>query len=243
MLQPAFAKQQPSETAARYAVYFAPPPGSPLERFGAVWLGRDCESGAALDQPRLSGIAPERLAAVTEAPRHYGFHATLKAPFALSPQHGAADLLSAVAAFANRQAPVAAPPLRLGRLDGFLALLLAAPSDSVGGLAAACVAAFEGFRASATADDAARRESAGLSPRQRALLQRWGYPYVMEEFRFHMTLTARLDDAESDAIEAALAPLVAPLCRDPLIIDAVSVFVQDDRATPFRLAARYALAG
>jgi hypothetical protein len=29
--------------------------------------------------------------------------------------------------------------------------------------------------------------------RQRNYLDRWGYPYVMEEFRFHMTLTGRLD--------------------------------------------------
>jgi len=243
MLQPASAKRLSSEAAARYAVYFAPTPGGPLERFGAAWLGRDAATGAALAQPALAGIDPGRLAAITEAPRHYGFHATLKPPFALSPQHGAADLLAAVAAFANRQAPVVAPPLTLGRLDGFLALVLAAPSDGVGSLAAACVAAFEGFRAPASAEDMARREAAGLSPRQRALLHRWGYPYVIEEYRFHMTLTGRIDAAESDTVAAALAPLAAALCRDPLIIDALSVFVQGDRSQPFRLAARYPLTG
>jgi putative phosphonate metabolism protein len=243
MLQPAVAQQRTSETAPRYAVYFAPAAGSALDRFGSAWLGRDLVTGAALAQPSLAGIAPARLAAITEAPRHYGFHATLKPPFALSPQHCAADLLSAVAAFANRQAPVAAPPLCLGRLAGFLALVLSAPSDGVASLAAACVAAFEGFRAPAPAEEVARREAAGLSPRQRALLYRWGYPYVMEEYRFHMTLTGRLDAAEADAVAAALAPLVAPLEGKPLVIDALSVFVQDDRGRPFRLAARYPLAG
>lgn len=243
MLQPAFAKPRTSETATRYAVYFAPAADSALDRFGSAWLGRDSASGAVLTQPVLPGVAPERLAAFTEAPRHYGFHATLKPPFALSPQHGAADLLSAVAAFANRQAPVAAPPLCLGRLSGFLALVLSAPSDGVAALAAACVAAFEGFRAPASAEDIARREAAGLSPRQRALLHRWGYPFVMEEYRFHMTLTGKLDAIEGDAVAAGLAPLVAPLGREPLVIDALSVFVQDDRSQPFRLGARYPLAG
>ena len=204
MLQPAFAKQRASETATRYAVYFAPAPDSALDRFGSAWLGRDSVTGATLAQPALAGIAPARLAAITEAPRRYGFHATLKPPFALSPQHGTADLLSAVAAFANRQAPVTAPPPCLGRLDGFLALVLSAPSDGVAALAAACVAAFEGFRAPAAPDDIARREAAGLTPRQRALLHRWGYPFVMEEYRFHMTLTGRLARGEGDAVRAAL---------------------------------------
>src|SRR5262249_2220033 len=41
--------------------------------------------------------------------------------------------------------------------------------------------------------DRARRNPARLTPRQRDYLERWGYPYVMEEFRFHMTLTGRLE--------------------------------------------------
>jgi putative phosphonate metabolism protein len=243
MLQPAFASRRTSEIAARYAVYFAPAAGSALDRFGSAWLGRDSESGAVLAQPLLPGIAPARLGALTEAPRRYGFHATLKPPFSLSPQHCAADLLAAVAAFASRQAPIVAPPLRLARLAGFLALVLSEPSDSVGALAAACVAAFEGFRAEASPEDVARREAAGLTPRQRALLQRWGYPFVMDEYRFHMTLTGRLDDEEGQALMTALMPLVAPFGREPLVIDALSVFVQDDRAAPFRIAARFPLSG
>jgi putative phosphonate metabolism protein len=243
MLQSAFATRRTSETAARYAVYFAPEAGSALDRFGSAWLGRDSATGAALAQPHLPAMAPARLGAITEAPRHYGFHATLKPPFSLSPQHGPADLLGAVAAFASRQAPITAPPLRLARMAGFLALVLSEPSDGVGALAAACVAAFEGFRAPATPEDVARRKAAGLTPRQRALLDRWGYPFVMDEYRFHMTLTGRLDDDEGQAVLAALMPLAAPFGHEPLVIDALSVFVQDHPTVPFRLAARYALTG
>jgi putative phosphonate metabolism protein len=243
MSQPAFVPRRLSEGAARYAVYFAPSAGGALDRFGSAWLGRDAVAGAPLAQPHLSGITPERLAAITAAPRHYGFHATLKPPFILSPRHCAGDLLGAVAAFASREAPVVAPPLRLARLAGFLALVLSEPSEPVGALAAACVAAFEGFRAPDTPEDVARREAAGLTPRQRALLQRWGYPHVMDEYRFHMTLTGRLDEAEGAAVAAALAPLAAPFGREPLTIDALSVFAQENRAAPFRLVARYALTG
>jgi hypothetical protein len=81
-----------------------------------------------------------------------------------------------------------------------------------------------------------------LSPAQEALLDRWGYPYVMEEFRFHMTLTARLDDEEGIAVARELGPLVEPLCGAPLPIDAISLFHQSDRDTPFRALRRYVLA-
>ena len=61
--------------------------------------------------------------------------------------------------------------------------------------------------------------------------------------RFHMTLTARLDAAEGMAVSEALAPLVAPLCRAPLAVDAVSLFHQPSGDAPFRLLRRYRLAG
>ena len=37
-----------------------------------------------------------------------------------------------------------------------------------------------------------RRRKAGLSAAQEKMLLRWGYPYVLDEFRFHLTLTGRL---------------------------------------------------
>jgi hypothetical protein len=68
---------------ARFAVYFAPAPGSDLETFGCGWLGRGLR-GEDLPQPLVTGVAPARLAEITRSPRHYGFHGTLKAPFALA---------------------------------------------------------------------------------------------------------------------------------------------------------------
>ena len=68
----------------RYAIYYAPEPGSELAAFGAQWLGRDPETGATIEQPVLLGVRPERLAEITAAPRLYGFHGTLKAPMHLA---------------------------------------------------------------------------------------------------------------------------------------------------------------
>lgn len=230
-------------TEARYAVYFAPEPGSALAGFGAAWLGYDAATGAVVPPPTLAGIGAERLQAITAEPRRYGFHATLKPPFFLAEGGELEALGEAVAALAGSLAAFAAPPLRLSRLSGFLALTLSAPCPAVRALADRCVEALDRFRAPSTPAELARRRRARLSPRQDALLERWGYPYVMDEFRFHMTLTARLDAAEGAAAAAALAPLVAPLCRAPLAVDAISLFHRPSGDAGFRLLRRYPLAG
>jgi hypothetical protein len=87
---------RPVEDEPRYAIYFVPPPGSPLACFGAVWLGYDVANGAEPPQPRLPEIAPERLRNITAEPRRYGFHATLKPPFSLAAGATAEELGEAV---------------------------------------------------------------------------------------------------------------------------------------------------
>ncbi len=225
--------------SARYAVYFAPPPGSALAEFGAVWLGRDCADGTARAQPAVDGLSPTRLAEITTSPRHYGFHGTLKPPFALADGCCEADLLAAVAAFAAARAGFDAPPLRVAALSGFTALVLSAPCPAMRDLAADCVRDLDRFRAPAGAAELARRRAAGLSPRQDALLRAWGYPYVMDEFRFHMTLTERLPAADRAVVMAALAPLAAPVTEAPLQVDGIAVFHQPDRESPFNLLRRF----
>jgi len=229
--------------SGRYAIYFAPGPGTALARFGAEWLGYDVAAGTAATQAAAPGVDLDRLRAITAEPRHYGFHATLKPPFALAPGTDAEGLVEAIAALAAHVAPFATPSLRLARIAGFLALTLAEPCPAMQALADRCVREFDRFRAPLADTELQRRRRAGLSPRQEALLQRWGYPYVMDEFRFHMTLTARLAAEESAIVERALAPLVAPLCAAPLAVDAVSLFHQPAHDAPFRLLQRYRLSG
>jgi putative phosphonate metabolism protein len=219
---------------ARYAVYYAPTPGSPLDAFGAGWLGQ-----ADADPLAMPGFAAPRLAEIVEPARHYGFHATLKPPFVLAPGRTIDDLEWELTHFAAGQTPFAAPPLGLAALDGFLALTLSAPCPAMAALAESCVRGFDMFRMPPTETELAQRRRAGLTPRQDALLERWGYPYVMAEFRFHMTLSCRLDTEERERLRRGLAPLVAPLCAAPLPVDAVTLFVQRDRASPFRAERRY----
>lgn len=229
--------------SGRYAIYFAPAAASPLARFGAAWLGYDVATGEVLAPPAIAGIAPDRLRAITAEPRRYGFHATLKPPFVLADGFDAAALDAEAAALARRSAGFVAPRLRLSCISGFRALTLSAACPAMQLLADACVSELDRFRAPPAAAELARRRRADLSPHQEALLARWGYPYVMDEFRFHMTLTQRLDTKEGAVIERILAPLVAPLCRTPLPVDAISLFHQPDPDAPFRLIRRYPLAG
>jgi putative phosphonate metabolism protein len=232
-----------SADSGRYAIYFAPAPGSPLARFGAAWLGYDVATGETLPQPALAEIGPERLHAITAEPRRYGFHATLKPPFAPAEGHTAGELGEAVRALAGEQPSFDAPPLQLSCISGFWALTLSASCPPLHALADRCVSDLDRFRAPPVAEELARRRRARLTARQDELLARWGYPYVMEEFRFHLTLTARLDAAEGAVVARVLAPLVAPLCREPLAIDALSLFHQEHREAPFRLLRRHRLAG
>ncbi|MGF1624152.1 MAG: DUF1045 domain-containing protein, partial [Alphaproteobacteria bacterium] len=201
-----------SATGARYALYFAPPPQSALHRFGSRWLGRDAASGACIARPPVAGVTPERLAEITASPARYGFHATLKAPFRLADGCDEAGLVEAVATLLASREAFMSPSLRLERIDGWRALVLAAPCPQMQALCDELVAGLDRFRATPTpAEDARRLRDGRLSARQQALYRRWGYPHVFDQFRFHMTLTSPLDDAEGTLVDAALAPLVAPL--------------------------------
>ncbi len=228
--------------SGRHAVYLVPPEGSALEALGGAWLGRDAATGAALARPVLAGIDPALAEAVTEGPRFYGFHGTLKAPFALAAGRSAGDLLTAARRLAATRAAFALPALTVAALGRFVALVPAAPSPDLHALAAACVRELDAFRAPASAEETAARRAAGLSARQLAHLERWGYPHVFEDFHFHMTLTGPVvDDALRDRLVAALANRFASAVTRPGVVQALGLFHQPDRRTPFRQIARVPL--
>ncbi len=184
----------------RYALYFAPAPGSAWATAGACWLGRDAETGADLLQPQVDGVSAVQLARLTTAARRYGFHATLKAPFALAEGYTEDHLAAMATAFAAIQQTPLIEDLQVHAMGAFLALRPAQRSPAIDALAQHCVEYFDILRAPASAAELAKRRMTGLSARQDALLMRWGYPYAEEEFRFHMTLT--------DALKATDAPLL-----------------------------------
>ncbi|WP_291297357.1 DUF1045 domain-containing protein [Elioraea sp.] len=227
----------------RYAIYFAPPRDHALWHAGCALLGRDPESGAALHLPSLPGIDPARVAAITDEARRYGWHGTLKPPFALAEGTDAAGLHEALVRFLAIQAPFPMPTLMLAPLSGFLAVIPAAPSEALASLAADCVRAFDAFRRPPSQAELARRRRSGLDEEEERNLARWGYPYVMERFRFHMTLSCKLDEPERSAVAAAIAPRLADALATPLLADAVALYGEPAPGAPFVLLARYGFGG
>jgi putative phosphonate metabolism protein len=228
----------------RYAIYYAPQPG-PLADLGRAWLGWDAEAGkgAALRPEAEWPSLPVSRRELTKAPSKYGFHGTLKPPFVLSEGREVAGLHAATAALAPRLKRLKLDGMRVDEIGPFIALVPEGDTEELAALAGTLVEALDGFRAPPSDDEIARRRAAGLTRRQEVLLHRWGYPYVMEEFRFHITLTGAIrDDATRAQVRGALARLFAPLLDRPFRIDDVCLFGegQDGR---FRNLHRYPLQG
>ncbi len=208
----------------RYAVYYEPREGAFAFR--------------ANPQPVLPGIGDPR--EITSEPRRYGFHGTIRAPFRPTDGVDEAMIRDTVADLAGRLAPVTCDGLRLEVLDGFIALTPTGCEAALLALGAAVVEGTNDLRAPLTEAEIARRRPDRLSPRQRELLDRWGYPHVMEEFRFHLTLTDRLESPEP--VRAALEACFAPVLPRPFAIEDLCLF-GEDASGRFHLLHRYALTG
>lgn len=228
--------------APRYAIYFTPPEDSPLWHAGNAWLGRDAVTGAAVPQP--DSLAGERihLQSLTATPRRYGFHATLKAPFRLTSAASEADLATALEQLAASFVPFRVR-LRVGLLDTFVALLETHPEPAIGELAGHCVRRLDAFRAPLSDEDRRRRGADRLPPLQRSLLEQWGYPHVLDAFRFHMTLSDPLPEDYRDAVQRAACAHFRSALADGIRIDAVTLCRQTRPDAPFMQMRRYPFEG
>lgn len=229
----------------RYAIYFAPETASPLWRFGSAIVGYDAATGHDLPSAVTSGHSPEAWRLLTEEPRRYGFHATLKAPFEPAAGADLTAVLLATQQLAAYLAPVTVTGLRVAEIGRFIALVPSESSANLLTLAATVVDRLDHLRAPLSQADRARRLRSPLTPRQIAYLDRYGYPYVLDEYRFHMTLTGPIDDAAERARirEELAAAYAAAVTAGPVVIDALAVFRQDRRDDRFRIVARCPLTG
>lgn len=221
----------------RYAIYVMPE--GVLARFGADWLGWDAQAGRPTVHPKIDGL-PRPLDEITATPRKYGLHATIKPPFRLAEGRPPAGLMADLAALCDRLEPVTLQGLALARLGGFLALVPEGPTDALNTMARQVVTVLDQHRAPLTEAELARRRKARLTPVQETLLARWGYPYVLEEFRFHITLTGNLPRPEAEAVAAALTPHLGPLLPHPFVIGSLCLMGEDGEGL-FHLIHRYPL--
>jgi Protein of unknown function (DUF1045) len=217
---------------SRYAIYFVPSPQSRLAAFGETLF--QCQQLPAF----LAGMVDEGWNA---AAVRYGFHATLKAPFHLRPNHTEADIRAAALFVAAAIPRFQVDRLVVSRIDDFIALTPAPhAAPELGQLAAACVRGFEHLRAPLSAADRERRLAVGLSARETAHLDSWGYPYVFDQFQFHMTLTGPVAPEHAEAMQRALAVHYAAFDH-PVGIDAITISRQPSRDASFHIWQRFEL--
>lgn len=211
----------PTGIASRYALYFAPEEGSEWQRFGEEWFER-----------------------IPEAPRHYGFHATLKAPFRLADEYAVEDLLSELRRYCLTLQPFRLPPLKVTLLDGFLALVPSHADPRVDSIAAECVMRFDRFRAPLDDADLARRRPERLDRGEMDMLQHWGYPYVLDFFRFHLSLTGMLAEAGAERTTALSVKAIRAIAAlEPPAFGSICLFEEPERHARFRLVRRVSLGG
>ena len=228
----------------RYALYLAPPPDSDLWRFGCNVIGRDAKTGASCDGFALEGYPPNSWRSMTNDPRRYGFHATLKAPFLLRLDLDVADLFDRVAELARKSSPFDAGELGVGVVAGdegraFVALKPQGALKELRSFEASVVRGLDQLRAPFV-EDRERRGWGRLTPRQAYYLDAWGYPYVLDEFNPHFTLTNAIADADHVArlLDWEFGLRVA---SHALRIDALTLFGQSEPGGEFRILRRFPL--
>ena len=217
----------------RYALYYVPGADDPLLSAGNHWLGRDPETGATLPQP-------PGLATLTEAPRRYGFHATLRPPFALGDGQTLAQFHAACACILAAHRPFPLPPLAVGQLDGFLALLPTAPCPPLHAVADALVLGLNRFRPPLSPAARARRRPETLSPQQTENLDRFGYPDMLATWRFHLTLSHRLPTPAPHWLRQAETHFALSLAQPRQLTD-IALFAEPARGANFTQLARIPL--
>ena len=204
----------------RYALYFLPPDGSELQKFGDSWLGWSVSQGKSIRQPKIDDPS---LSIITKRPSRYGFHGTLKAPFQLADGVSENYLITTAKALASSMPAFEMSALRIARLGSFLALVPQQPCVPLQQLASSLVRELDNLRAPLSDAELKRRRASGLTPAQDALLTKWGYPFVMDEFRFHLTLSDKLQADELQRIKVILQSHTSHLTRTPVGVDDVGL--------------------
>ncbi|ESZ05476.1 DUF1045 domain-containing protein [Mesorhizobium sp. M0923] len=226
------------EPCSRYAIYYTPAREHPLTVAASSWLGRDAFRADAADDAR-----PEADALLTSEPRRYGFHATLKAPFRLREGTSVEDLEEALSRFAASRYPCPIGALKIDLLGGFFALVPVSPTPALRGFAAQIVDEFDCFRAPMNTPELQRRLLSPLDEIETAHLVQWGYPYVLDRFQFHITLTDRIPEEDRARTRKRLEAIFEDYLSEDYRIDRLSLFVQERNGGDFVVRSQFTVDG
>jgi hypothetical protein len=227
---------QPELTPYRVAIYYAPDTLSGAWQMGCGWLGRNAATGQQLPQPAVDGMAKEVLTELTSHPRRYGWHATLKAPFQLAPGHTLSTLRTGVQQICQGRKPFQLAAWYLSTIDGFLSMRPEHSPPELAQLAADCVQQLHCFAAPLSETALARRRLAPLSPEEDALLLTWGYPYVLQHFHLHFSLTGPLNLLPEDRLSLLILAAKSHFHEvSDERVDRLSIFIEPRQGDDFQL--------
>ncbi|WP_290919709.1 DUF1045 domain-containing protein [Halodesulfovibrio sp.] len=228
---------------ARYAIYYTPPRNSLLESAGIHWLGRTPLRYGQIPKDIPEGFFKQEYYQIIEAPRWYGFHGTIRAPFELAKNVTPEAFIKEISQICRNHAPFSFAGLSINCFGGFLALTPTAASPDLLKLHSDLTRRLDHLRPQLSRFDLKRHLDKKLSERQERLLRRFGYPFVLEEFKFHMTLTGTIEDRLRRSYKEKLESILNPYLTESIPVNEVTVFMQPDRKTPFVEYTRIPLTG
>ena len=226
---------------SRYAIYYAPPEGDYLSEFTASWFGWNPHRGTKVSYLKLNDLNFE-ISAITKNPRRYGFHGTLKAPFFLIRSRTVKELKLAILKLSLSVQKVEIKSMILQNLNGFVVITPAMENKAIGRLAKKCVEELDLFREPEPIKKMQMRRSKGLSKSEERLLQKWGYPYVLENFKFHLTMSGKLKPEASQNVIDVLTSELQPVLKKPLLINQICLFGENIRHGNFEIIEKFQLA-
>tara|TARA_B100001093_G_scaffold355004_1_gene339557 strand:+ start:186 stop:986 length:801 start_codon:yes stop_codon:yes gene_type:complete len=232
---------KPASDTPRFAIYFAPEIDSKLHSIGSQWLGRDSSSGKSLKQPYIKGISSNYFCSVTKTPRRYGFHATLKAPFRLNEDFTLMDLCSQIQRL-SALSKTFYIKLKVRKLGNFIALMMDPTEQKMQNLTSKLVENLDYFRAPLHQEEIDKRRMSTLTTSQDENLLNWGYPYVFNDFRFHITLTEKIQcRSDLESMVSAASSYFSGSLENTIKVGSISLFVQESSEADFLQIQQFAL--
>ena len=226
---------------SRYAIYYTPPAKDYLTRFAATWFGWDAYLGVTVAHPVFCNLTCD-IKEITSTPSKYGLHGTLKPPFSLAPNRSVDELCSSIFKIAKSVKKFEIPSIDLTILGGFIAIVPTVKSNTMHSLAKKCVKDLDGFRVTESIENLKKRRAVGLTSSEENNLLKWGYPYVLDDFRFHLTLTSKLLPDVSSNVFSVLSSELQTVLTAPLLIGKISLVGEHNMHGKFEVIEEFSLA-
>ena len=180
---------------------------------GSSWLGWDTISGQPASQPEAGSAV--KIQEITDAPRKYGLHATIKAPFRLANNVTVLELEQQFKILCGSIKPIVFN-LKLSELSGFFALTPTVKNTELRELHTKVVCELDEFRAPPTKDELIKRRRNQLTAEQDQNLIKWGYPYIFEDFYFHITLTGKIPEDFRNKVKDEIENFFQPVLQQKI---------------------------